>query len=525
MFRIGSLFLAIACLASLAAADGLMVKRCIGGGNQAPGIAEIHEVNPDNMVSQSFVARGIPVAGMEFYAARYPKDVPCQLTFRLRQDGHILRSGLCSLPLGSQDPVRVTFPPLEASERLWIDFWVEDGAPGRSARMLFFPVEHYPEGVLLVGGEQVAGDLLFRILTPATSSLIEAVGMDQFQIQGRFPSSNLADGTQLVQEFVVPADSLASLEFLMGTGGRDTGPVMRWELTTGSSYLGCGIIAVPGDNVVIRISFPFIARIRGSPLSLKLAVVSPWDGDLRAWLCPRAPGTGALVVADRLLDASLVLRSIHVVPAEDSLQVAIAAMHTPVPMPGPAVAGGCELKQEFLWPEPCSPHDLFGIRLAVGGGMVAGSIDYSVLDMSSNKVVWEGCRSLSGLGADDFLWLPLGWPHTSGPLQIRLKAPGTRAENAARFWWMPMNIYPAGDASGCVPSAGGDCIFRLARRYSIVHWLTLLPSVSLALSRGHGGEIMAWLIVVRIGMLVVAGVAVIGGAAHWMIGFRLRSRK
>jgi hypothetical protein len=221
-------------------------------------------------------------------------------------------------------------------------------------------------------------------------------------------------------------------------------------------------------------------------------------------------------MGDRMVEGSLVLRTLHVCVSSDSLRIILAADRQPITIQGPPIAGDCRLSQTFCWPRIPARGDRVGMRLAIGGGLVAGAVDYQVRESASGTVVQQGDVSLAGRDQNEFLWFPLGWPRAEAVLSIDISAPRTRAENAARFWWIPVDVHPQGDAVGCVPGPGGDVVFRLATTYPIGSWISSLAdhSAEAAGFDSNGLRLLLWF---RLALLGVAFVGIVGWAFAFFV--------
>ena len=288
-----------------------MIKRIIGGGDRVPGNAEIQNASRDCRIRQGITVGESPVCGIEVYAARYPRSSQVDLILSCIHDGVILRTVRGHVPQDHHRPLRIPFEPVAGYDMLEFELYPEYTNFGQGARILFFPKNHYTGGGLSIGGQIVEGDLLFRILTPNPERITHVPGLDLFSITGRFPSPTLPPGNSLIQEFAAPRDSLSFIECIVGTGGKIPGPLLGWSVETQSEVVGRGYVPIQYDNETIRFNFPTIEESRGLPLKLVLEIAGSWDGDIRFWLCNRAPGMGGLSVADRLLETSLVLRTFH----------------------------------------------------------------------------------------------------------------------------------------------------------------------------------------------------------------------
>ena len=150
-----------------------------------------------------------------------------------------------------------------------------------------------------------------------------------------------------------------------------------------------------------------------------------------------------------------------------------------------------------------------GMRLAIGGSLVAGAVDFTVREMASGATINHGSVPLAGREENEFLWFPLGWPRRDAVLSIDVSASHTRAENAARFWWIPVDVHPQGDATGCVPAPGGDMVFRLATTYPVGSWIGSLADHS----ADAAGFDSPWLRLLLWSRLLVLGIAFL-----WIVG-------
>jgi len=480
-----------------------MVKRVIGGGDLVPGNAEIQDSRRESPVRQTVLTNNLVISGFELYATRYPKNESVDLILICEHEGTELRRIRQKIPPVHLFPIRITFEPIQGYDTLDFIMYPDHMDFGRGVRILFFPRDHYPGGELSIGGRRIEGDLLFQVLTPNPSTTTYVPGLDLFNTGTRFPSPTLPPGNRLVQEFAASRDSLSFIEFIAGTGGSNPGPNLRWSVEKPSDVVGHGIVPIRYDNETIRVTFPTIEASRGAPLKLVLEIAGSWDGDLRFWLCPRLPGMGGLSVADRRVDASLVLRTFHTTATRDSMAVCISAVRPPPPIPSGPVAGSCRLVQEFNWEETASHSDFIGMRLAVGGGLASGSVSYAVETIDSARIISSGSVSLAGYGSDDFVWFPVGFPHENGRMRLELSAPELRSENAARFWWSPFDIVPDTRAYGCIPSGEGDCAFKLAVGYSPREWLQVAPSLVGAASGNKHGGIVTWFAIGRGIILII----------------------
>jgi hypothetical protein len=443
---------------------------------------------------------------------RYPKSEERQIMIRLLDRKRELRRVLCDIPIGESIPVRAVFNPIVGIDTLFIEAYVPQGRPGHSAGIGFFPVDQYPDGELWVGGRQVAGDLLFKVHTSDATRVMLGEGLDLFSVPHRFPSERIKHGHEVVQDFVPPADSLSAIDILVGTGGRHFGPMVNWELNLYDRTLRKGTLKIVGDNHPQRISFPLLSEPAGEPFSLRLQIADPWEDEFRYWICARSEGFGRLVVGDRMVNGSLVLRTVHICVSPDSMRVILAADGRPMAMQGPPVAGACRLTQTFRWPREPARGDMVGMRLAMGGGLAAGPVAYLVRESASGTVVHQGAVSLAGRDENEFLWFPLGWPRTEALLSVDLSAPDARRETAARFWWIPVDVHPAGNAMGCVSAPGGDMVFRLATTYPVGSWISSLAdhSAETAGFDGNGLRLLLWIRLALIGIALV-------GIAGWTI--------
>jgi hypothetical protein len=367
-------------------------------------------------------------------------------------------------------------------------------------------VDQYSGGELWVGGRKISADLLFKVHTPDTTRAALSEGLDLFNVPQRFPSEQIRLGHEVVQGFVPPSDSLSGIDILVGMGGTDYGPLVNWELVLHDRILRRGTKRIIGDNHPQRLSFPLLAESAGDPLELKLKIADAWDDEFRFWICERCEGFGALVMGDRMVEGSLVLRTLHVSVSSDSMRVILGADSQPSTIQGPAIAGACRLTQTFRWPREPARGDMIGMRLAIGGSLVAGAVDFTVRETASGTMVNHGTISLAGREENEFLWFPLGWPRTDASLSVDVSAPHTRAENAARFWWIPVDVHPHGDAVGCVPAPGGDMVFRLATTYPVGSWISGLADHS----ADAAGFDDSWLRLLLWARLVVLGIAFVG---------------
>lgn len=518
MVRYAPLFpaigLTLAC--SCGTPDGLEITRSISGSVLTPSASQIQETHEGYRIRQSFTIGGQRVTAVTLWIARYPKYEERQVMIRLLDRHRELRRALCDIPLGESLPVRAAFNPIMGMDTLFIEAYVPQGRPGHSAGIEFFPVDQYPNGELWVGGRKVPGDLLFRVHTSDATRLTLSEGLDLFTVPQRFPSEQIKRSHEVVQGFVSPADSLSGLDILVGMGGEDYGPLVNWELVRHDRTLRRGMKRIIGDNHPQRISFPLLVESAGIPFSLKLQLAEAWEDEFRFWICERGEGFGSLVIGDRMVEGSLVLQTQHVCVSPDSMRVILAADGRPITMQGPPVAGDCSLTQTFRWPREPAYGDRVGMRLALGGGLVAGAVDYQIRESASGAVVHQGAVSLGGRDKNEFLWFPLGWPRAEAVLSIDISAPRTRAETAARFWWIPVDVHPHGDAVGCVPEPGGDMVFRLATTHPIGSWISSLAAYSAEAAGfdGHGLKLLLW---VRLALIGVAFVGVVGWALAFLI--------
>jgi len=488
--------------------DGPAVRISYGGAYLSPGVAEIQETNKEFRVCQSFIAPGAPVSGVTLWVSRYPKYEERTILVRLLQRGVELRRGECRISAGVLVPAQVYFPPVAVTDTVCFEAFVIGGQPGHSAAISFFSVDNYPGGRLWVGGREVRGDLLFKIHSPDTSGVMVLEGLDLFSVQGRRPSERIHPGMMVSQEFVVPTDSLAGIDFIVGIGGKEAGPSVSWELASTGRRLRQGTVQTVGDNMAQRIGFPLLTGVEGLPLALKLEIKAPWEHEFRFWLCRRPPGLGALVVADRLTDGALVMKTLHLRSSADSSKVIIAADTHPDPISTPPIAGACAVSQEFRWCAPSSSHDMIGIRLAMGGRMLAGKLDFRVEELPGKAILSQGSKSIVGSGGNEFLWFPIGWPHDGGRMRIEVSAKDSRAENAPSFWWSSSDLYEEGEATGCTPSHGGDLIFKTAATYSPIQWMKSTLDSEGDASGGVPIPQMLWLLMLR-GFLLLGGLVVI----------------
>ncbi|MBN1423221.1 hypothetical protein JXA88_01580 [Candidatus Fermentibacteria bacterium] len=485
------------------------IWRIVVDGAMVPAAYEIQEAGPLRRVVQTFTPPQEPIGGVELFVSRYPRDEPLDLAIRVTHGEQELGFGLIPIPSGEPIPVRLIFPPVELSERVAIEAWAPQGRPGWNAAIQFYPVDHYSGGELSVAGRPVVGDATFRVLTPDSSRFGLVPGLDLSSVPGRFPSQRLSSSGSLVQEFIVPLDSLAGVEFLAGTGGVALGPPLAWELMRDGITIHRGTIEATFDNVPVRLCFPPVLEAKDATFALRLSLVGA--GELRLWLCGRGIGTGPLTVCDRLVDGSLVLTSLHLNERTDSLRVALAADVPPSPEPGLLLAGSCVLTQSFLWPREPGDFDHIGLRLALGEGMVVGSLVYAVRDELSGGEVHRDTVEVGGRGRDDYVWFSLGTAPRGRRLSVSVSGDGAKAETAGRFWWMPADVYGEGEAIGCVARAGGDCVFRLAEGTSLTRWALEFPRLSTQLAPAISAPALTGLLYVRLALVGVLGLAVCVG--------------
>ncbi len=460
------------------------VRRTVVDATLQPGLIEVQEVTPSRRLAQTFTPPLVPLAGVELLVTHHPKDRPVDLVVRVREGERVL--GASSFTLWEYAPsfVRVTFPPVRAEATVTIEAWGPDARPGVAPSILATPIDRYTGGRLWVGDTPAAGDAVFRVLAPDTSRFALEPGLDFFPVQGRFPSADLSTVGALEQEFVVPMDSLVALEFMTGTGGAPHGPPLAWELQLGGQRIHAGTLSATPDNEPVTLTFPLMRAVEGIPLTLRLTPLGP--GELRVWLCRRMPLTGALRTRDRMVDGSVVLRTLHLVPKADSLRVVLSSDDIPRAEPTQELVGPCTLTQTFEWPRDPSPRDEVGFRLALGRWTLPGWVAYEVRNHKTGELVHADSASLIGRGPNDYLWLRLGEGPRARRLSVVLRGPRTRGESAIRFWWVSAEVYPEGEALGCVPRPGGDCLFRLATVSPLGRWLAEFPRLSSAMAPSAG---------------------------------------
>ena len=150
------------------------------------------------------------------------------------------------------------------------------------------------------------------------------------------------------------------------------------------------------------------------------------------------------------------------------------------------------------------------MRLALGGNIVLEDLAYEVRG-EGGEVVHRGSIGVAGKGSDDLLWMELGNPGEGSRMSVTVGGVGAKAETAARFWWMPGDVYREGEATGCVPRPGGDCLFRLARRYGWGEWVAEFPALVGELAPEVGENTLSWLLVARMAFLA----ALVCSAGAW----------
>ncbi len=483
-------------LSRLCPAGALVAVACVGSpsvrvvvldGALGASPIEIHEVGPSRPATQSFPAPADSIAGIELFVGCYPRTEPLDVAIRVVGAGRQLCLAEVPIPTRVPTPVRVTFPPALIDGEVRVEAWAPHGRPGHNAVILAHPVDRTP-GDLWIGDRLVAGDALFRVLAPDRRGRRVVVGLDLFAVHGRFPSPDLAEG-RLSQAFSPPRDTLVGIALIAGTGASPTPPTIAWELSTRTGSLGRGEASGVGDNVPFTIVFPPLCPAQQETLVLTLVASG---GSVRAWLCGGGEGVGTLAFNDRAIPGSLVMRTLHEVPSEDSLRVLLDAAVPLTPEPSPPVAGTCTITQSIRLPEEC-PEACFGIRLAVGGRLVAGTLHYETGDACG--VLARGSLPLSG-GANDYVWLELG-DVIQGPRWVTVSGRDLSPSTAPRFWWVPGDLSPGGEASGCVPEAEGDLVFRVARRFGLAQWVASFPGLSARLAPPRGVSVVRGLLVTR----------------------------
>ncbi|MBN1423220.1 hypothetical protein JXA88_01575 [Candidatus Fermentibacteria bacterium] len=509
---------AVALALAVQAVCGFGICRIVTDATLIPGANEIQGIGPHYRVTQTFTPPQEPIAGVELMVSRHPKTRPLDIMIRVAEGDRELGCGLLPIPSGAVMPVRLAFPATAAGGKVTIEAWAPQGCPGHTAGIQFYPVDHYHGGQLAVGGRPVTGDAVFRVLAPDSSRFVLQPGLDFSMAPGRFPSEDLGDAGFLAQEFVVPMDSLAGIVFVAGTGGATVGPPLRWELLLNSRMVREGRVEAIRDNAPIIIDFPPLLVAEGLPLTLRLTPLRP--GEVRVWLCGRMPGTSILTTGDRTGAGSLALTTLHLARRADSLRVVLAADTPLLPEPGLLLVGSCVLTQSFLWPRESTAGDLIGLRLAQGEWTAPGCLAYQVRDDERGEVVYQDSVGLAGRGSDDYLWLRLGGPHQGRRLSVSVTGSGATTDAAPRFWWMPSDVYGEGEARGCVPRPGGDCVFRLATRHAAGDWLRELPRVAGTTVPGRETALV-WLLGARLGLMVMGTLVLV---AHRITKGTLSSR-
>lgn len=476
------------------------VRRIVLDAALVPSACEVQEVGPHRHVVQTFAAPDEPIAGVEVFASRYPGRDSLSLMIRVSDEARELGCDCVAIPDRLPMPVRMVFPPARAQGVVTLEAWAPDAQTGRGAAIRFVPVDCYEGGGMQVAGRPARGDIAFRVLARDTSSVIVVTGIDLAWMPGRFPSENLAVAGELRQEFVATRDSLAGVEFFTATGGRTTGSGLGWALEVDGAVVREGRLPCVEDNAMARMEFAPVDA-KGRVCAVRLFALE--TGEVRVWLCRGTAEMRSLTVRDNLVGGSLVMTALHHAPRSDSMRVVLSIEGPPSPVPTGFLVGDCRVTQTVRWSGVHVRPDRIGFRTALGGRIVTGSLAYEIGD--ERCVVFRDSLSIAGEGSDDFVWMRLSSPDEATGASVTVGGVGATVETAARLWWMPADIHRGGEASGCVPTPGGDCELRLAKRYTPEQWLAACPRLLREQALSPHGRLLDVLLSLR-GVLLSAAV-------------------